>query len=84
MDGEKVVGLVDESDLLFPLAKGDIKPEDGIINFVKDRILFIDRDDNLQKLADLFQDGYVALSYDSSQNLHVITKIDLIDYLSAN
>ena len=82
LDGDTVVGLVDESDLLFPLAKGEIKPTDGIINFVKDKILFVEMDDNLQKLADMFQDGYVALCYDASKKLHVITKIDLIDFLS--
>lgn len=82
LDGDTVVGLVDESDLLFPLAKGEIKPTDGIINFVKDKILFVEMDDNLQKLADMFQDGYVALCYDKSKKLHVITKIDLIDFLS--
>ena len=82
MDGDTVVGLVDESDLLFPLAKGEIKVSDGIINFVKDKILFVDKDDHLQKLADLFQQGYVALCYGPSGRLHVITKIDLIDFLS--
>lgn len=84
MENENVIGLVDESDLLFPLAKGDIKPKDSIINFIKDRILFVDIDDNLQKLADLFQEGYVALVYGPEKNLHVVTKIDLIDFLSSN
>ncbi|MFK8136868.1 MAG: pyridoxal-phosphate dependent enzyme [Bdellovibrionales bacterium] len=84
LDGESVVGLVDETDLLFPLASGEIKPTDAIINFVKENIIFIDKEEPLQKLADLFQDGYVALVYDDSKNLCVVTKIDLIDFLSSN
>lgn len=82
MDNGDVIGLIDETDLLMPLASGEIKPTDSIINFVKDNIIFLDKDEKLQKLADLFQAGYVALVYDDTKKLHVITKIDLIDYLS--
>ncbi len=82
MEGEKVVGLVDESDLLLPLASGKIKPTDSILNFVKDSILFVDWEDKLKTLSELFQKGYVALVKNPHGRIEIVTKIDLIDYLS--
>lgn len=81
VDGVEVIGLVDESDLLYPLASGDIKPTDSILNFVKDNILFVDWDGKLQILTELFQKGYVALVKNPSGSVNIITKIDLIEFL---
>ena len=79
-----LVGLVDESDLLMPLASGEITPNDTIFDFVKSSIITVDLDEPLQKLVDLFGEGYVALAEDENKNLMIITKIDLIEFLGDN
>lgn len=78
---KEVIGIVDEGDLLFPLANGLVKPADPIISFIKGSVLMVDWDEKLQKLADLFAKGYVALTKSPQGRVHLVTKIDLIDYL---
>lgn len=77
----KLIGLIDESDLLFPLASGRIKPQDPILSFVKGTVITVTTDDPLQKLTELFAQGYVALVEDQNKKIQIITKIDLIEYL---
>jgi cystathionine beta-synthase len=74
-------GVIDEGDLILPLCSGIIKPNDRILSFIKGSVLLVDINDNLQKLADLFSRGYVALVKDQNQNLRIITKIDFISYM---
>lgn len=78
---KELIGVVDEGDLLFPLANGQVKPEDPVLSFIKGSVVMIDWDEKLQKLADLFAKGFVALSQSPQGKLHLVTKIDLIDYL---
>lgn len=78
----KLMGIIDESDMLFPLASGRIKPTDPILSFVKGTVLTVDIHDTLQKLTELFAKGFVALVKDHKDKLRIITKIDLIEYLS--
>ncbi|HEX4925810.1 MAG TPA: cystathionine beta-synthase [Bdellovibrionales bacterium] len=80
----ELVGLIDEGDLLYPLASGLIKPTDPIISFIKGSIVYVSWDDPLQKLAELFGQGYVALVKDQAGKLNIVTKIDLIEYLGGN
>ncbi len=80
----KLIGVVDESDLLFPLASGRVKPTDPILSFVKGSVIMVDLDEPLQKLTELFAQGYVALVNDRNKKLRIITKIDLIEFLSKN
>lgn len=80
----KLIGVVDESDLLFPLASGRVKPADPILSFVKGTVIMVDLEEPLQKLTELFAQGYVALVNDRNKKLRIITKIDLIEFLGRN
>lgn len=80
----KLIGIVDEGDLLFPLASGRIKPSDPVLSFVKGTVLMVTPEEPLQKLTELFSQGYVALVEDEAKNLRIITKIDLIEFLGKN
>ncbi|MGE3973604.1 MAG: hypothetical protein AB7F59_03660, partial [Bdellovibrionales bacterium] len=75
------IGVVDEGDLLLPLANGLVKPEDPILSFIKGTVLMVEWEEPLQKLAELFSKGYVALVRSPAGKLHLLTKIDLIEYL---
>jgi cystathionine beta-synthase len=74
-------GVIDEGDLILPLVNGSIKPSDRILSFIKGSVIMVEPGDELQKLADLFSTGYVALVKDLEGHLRIITKIDFIAYL---
>jgi cystathionine beta-synthase len=78
----EIVGILDESDLIFPLATGKLKPNEPIIHLIKGNIIWVDLDDNLENLSDHFQKGFIALVKDPSQKTRLITKIDLLDFMS--
>lgn len=77
---ENLVGIIDESDLILPLAKGDLKPDEPIIHLVKGTVLWVEESDTLQKLTEHFQKGYIAL-VKQEQKLRILTKIDLLDFM---
>lgn len=81
---DKLVGVLDESDLILPLATGKLKPTEPIIHLIKGTILWVDLHDDLQKLSEHFEKGFIALVRDSNQTLHILTKIDLLTYMSQN
>jgi cystathionine beta-synthase len=78
----ELVGVLDESDLILPLATGKLKPTEPIIHLIRGSIVWVDEQDNLEKLSDHFQKGFVALVKDSSSKVHIITKIDLLEFMS--
>ncbi len=78
--GGQVIGVLDEADLLEPLVKGTLKPNEPILHLVKGTIIFVDREDDLERLSDLFKQGYVALVKDG-EKIHILTRIDLLEYL---
>lgn len=82
-EGE-IVGILDESDLIFPLATGKLKPDEPIIHLIKGNIIWVDEDDSLETLSDHFQKGFIALVRDKSGTVRLITKIDLLDFISNN
>lgn len=77
----KLVGLLDEGDLLIPLTEGRLKPLDPIIHLIRGTILEVNLEDSLMKLSQVFQEGYVALVKDSTGHHQIITKIDLLEYM---
>lgn len=82
-EGE-IVGLLDETDLILPLATGKLKPSEPIIHLIKGNIIWVEQDDTLEDLADHFQKGFIALVKDASGTVRLITKIDLLDFISNN
>lgn len=79
----QIVGILDESDLLEPLVSGKLKTTEPIIHLVKGSIVFVNHADDLSTLNDHFLKGYVALVKEN-QKIHIITKIDLLQYLGEN
>jgi cystathionine beta-synthase len=80
-DGQ-IVGILDESDLIFPLATGKLKPTEPIIHLIKGNIIWVDLEDTLESLSNHFQKGFIALVKDPAQKTRLITKIDLLDFMS--
>jgi cystathionine beta-synthase len=78
----QIVGILDESDLIFPLATGKLKPSEPIIHLIKGNIIWVEMDDTLENLSNHFQKGFIALVKDGSGATRLMTKIDLLDYMS--
>ncbi len=79
---DKLVGVLDESDLILPLATGKLKPTEPIIHLIKGAIVWVEMTDDLESLSEHLQKGFVALVKDSNEKLHILTKIDLLEYMS--
>lgn len=77
-----VVGILDETDLIYPLTTGKLKPQEPIIHLVKGNIVWAEKTDSLESLSQHFQKGYIAIVKDHKEQPQIITKIDLLDYMS--
>jgi cystathionine beta-synthase len=82
MDGDKIVGLVDESDLLGALLTlGETKAFDRPVSEVMvTRLETISADAPIRDLVPLFRKDYVAIVMDDSRFLGLVTRIDLINH----
>ena len=80
---KELVGVLDESDIILPLATGHLKPTEPVIHLVKGSIVWVNEEDDLESLSEHFQKGFVALLKNQNGELHIITKIDLLDFMTA-
>ena len=78
----ELVGVIDETDLIHPLATGKLKPEEPIIHLIKGNIVWVSLEDSLEELSHHLQKGYVALLKDREDKMRIVTKIDLLEYMS--
>lgn len=76
----KIMGILDESDILVPLVKGQLKPTEPIIHLIKGSIVYVKPQDDLSSLNEHLLKGYVALVTYNNE-LQIISKIDLLQYL---
>lgn len=84
VEGDAIVGLVDESDLLAALLTDGEHPERGFNRLVKDvmvtRLDTISAAAPIRDLVPLFQKDYVAIVMDEGRFLGLVTRIDLINH----
>jgi hypothetical protein len=74
------MGILDESDILVPLVKGQLKPTEPIIHLIKGTLVYVKPNDDLSLLNEQLLKGYVAL-VNVNNELQIISKIDLLQYL---
>jgi len=82
MDKDQIIGLVSETDLLRPLFAQEIKPSDSIESLVKADFALVEDTDPISRLNELFSQGKVAIVPEAGMPKFVLTKIDLISFLS--
>ena len=84
VENDKIVGLVDESDLLAALLTDTDMSAHGFNRQVKDvmvtRLETISADAPIRDLVPLFRKDYVAIVMDTGRFLGLITRIDLINH----
>lgn len=83
-DHDYVKGMVTEASMLGALYQGDCQPGDPIESLVDTSVEFVGLQDDIEKVSSLVASGRTPLVMDSNtgQPLAVLTKIDLLGYLS--
>jgi len=82
MENNEIIGLVSETDLLRPLFAQEIKSSDPIASLVKNDFALVEDSDPISRLNELFSAGKVAIVPEAGLPKFVLTKIDLISFLS--
>lgn len=82
LDAGKVVGLIDESDVLLALEDLDtIKFEEKVSKYMTADLEVLGPKDDLKSLVTILKKGYTAIIQDKDRFYGVVTRIDLLNYL---
>ena len=84
LDGGRLVGILTESDVLLKLVDGRASLSSAVAEVMFRNVTTVKATDDAGKLLDIFGKGMVALVVDEKDLLlGVITKMDLVDMLTA-
>jgi cystathionine beta-synthase len=81
MDGEQIVGIVDESDVLMHVFGQDHKFQDSVSTAMVRKLDKLELTAPMASLLPVFDRGHVAIVMDGSRFLGLITRIDLLNFL---
>ncbi len=82
MDGDDIVGIIDESDVMMYVYDDNSKFEDPVSAAMTSNLEFMPVTSPLAKLLPIFDQGRIAIIKDHDNKfLGLITKIDLLNYL---
>ena len=85
LDGEKLVGIVTESDLLSKMVEGRTLLSSAVAEVMFRNVETVHVNDDARALTDLFARDLVALIVDDSKHLvGILTKMDLVDHLTGS
>jgi len=81
MDGDEIVGILDESDLLLHVYADEAKFRDPVSTAMATKLQVLDVKSSIEELLPVFDAGHVAIVVDGAKFLGLITRIDLLNYL---
>ena len=81
LDDGRLVGLLDESDILIRIAEDDGRFADPVRSAMTGKVETVQCSAPVRALLDTFDKGYVAMVADGDRFLGVITRIDLLNHL---
>ncbi|MGO1072229.1 pyridoxal-phosphate dependent enzyme [Lysobacter sp. CA199] len=81
MDGEHIVGIVDESDVLLHVYGDESRFRDPVSTAMVSKLDKIPVADPIETLLPVFDRGHVAIVMDGDKFLGLITRIDLLNFL---
>ena len=81
MDGDKIVGIIDESDALIHVYGDESKFRDPVSTAMVSRLQVLDVGSSMESLLPIFDAGHIAIVMDGEKFLGLITRIDLLNYL---
>ena len=81
LEGDSIVGLIDESDLLFAVHRDEAAFKSQVREFMTKRLVTVQCDAPLESLLPLFDHGLVVILCERDRFLGLITRIDVLNYL---
>src|SRR5262245_13634405 len=81
MDGEKIVGIVDESDVLLHVYGDENRFRDPVSTAMVSKLDILDVRSPVEALLPVFDRGHVAIVTEGARFLGLITRIDLLNWL---
>jgi cystathionine beta-synthase len=81
MQDDKIVGIVDESDLLLALHADAAAFQKPVQSIMSQKLLTVPVNASVESLLPMFERGLVAIVCDGPQFLGLITRIDVLNYL---
>ena len=81
MEGEKLIGIVDESDVLLHVYGDEERFRDPVSTAMVSKLDRLDVKSPIEALLPMFDRGQVAIVTDGEVFLGLITRIDLLNYL---
>ena len=81
MEGEKLVGIDDESDVLLHVYGDEVRFRDPVATAMVSKLDRLDVKSPVEALLPVFDRGQVAIVTEGEAFLGLITRIDLLNYL---
>ncbi len=81
MEGDSIIGIVDESDVLLHVYGDEKRFQDPVSTAMASKLNVLDVTAPIESLLPVFDRGHVAIVVDGSKFLGLITRIDLLNYL---
>jgi cystathionine beta-synthase len=81
LDQGRIVGIVDESDLLLAVSRDEAAFRRPVRDFMSTRLTTVEADKPLESLLPIFEQGLVAIVCEQDRFAGLITRIDVINYL---
>ncbi|MCR6686527.1 pyridoxal-phosphate dependent enzyme [Pseudoxanthomonas sp.] len=81
MEGEQLVGIVDESDVLLHVYGDEARFRDPVHTAMVSKLDRLDVKSPIEALLPMFDRGQVAIVMDGERFLGLVTRIDLLNYL---
>jgi cystathionine beta-synthase len=81
MEGDVIVGIVDESDVLLHVYGDESRFRDPVSTAMVGKLQKLDVQSPIEALLPVFDAGHVAIVVDGDKFLGLITRIDLLNYL---
>jgi len=81
MDGDNIVGILDESDVLLHVYGDEARFRDPVSTAMVRKLDILDVKSPVESLLPVFDRGHVAIVVDGDRFLGLITRIDLLNWL---
>ena len=81
MEGDKIVGLIDESDVLFAVSRDDTRFQSNVKDYMSTRLTTLQPKTPIESVNQIFDNGMVAIVCDGDRFLGLITRSDMLNYL---
>lgn len=81
VDGDRIVGIVDESDVLLDVCRDPARFSDPVSTVMSTRLETVAPDDPIERLLEIFEHEHVPIVVADGRFVGLVTRIDVLNYL---